>query len=238
MRAIILAAGAGTRLNPLTNGCPKCLVPAGKKLLLDHQLEALQGVGVGDIVLVVGYEADQIREHCGAAVRYIENPDYLKTNSIYSLYLACGELDTDTFLFNCDILFHPVLLKRMLDSGRPNIVAVDSHIKRVANEMNVRFERDGCVAAISKELDPASAQAQSVQLVKFDAAGAQLVRREVERLIQLKKKDIFPTSSYGPLIEAGLLYAVEAGDLPWAEIDSMEDYNRAIGHVLPRLEHI
>lgn len=236
MKAIILAAGAGTRLNPLTNGRPKCLVPVGAGTLIDYQLEALRQAGVGEIVLVVGYEAGQIRAHCGAAVRYLENPDYLKTNSIYSLYLAAAELDSDTFLFNCDILFHPLILRRMIASGHPNAVAVDSQVKRLAGEMNVALDSQGRVLAISKQLDPSRSQAQSVQLVRFDREGARAVRREVERLVQQQHKDVFPTSAYGPLIQRGVLHAVEAGDLPWGEIDSLEDYERTLGEVLPRLE--
>ena len=238
MRAIILAAGAGTRLSPLTRNCPKCLVPAGSKVLLDYQFEALRGVGVEDIVLVIGYEGGQIRRHCGAAARYIENPEYLTTNSIYSFFLARQELDTDLFLFNCDILFHPDVLKRMLDSKHGNVVAVDAQVARSANEMNVQFSSDGCVQAISKDLNPLMAQAQSVQLVKLDAAGARLVGGEVEKLIAQEKKDIFPTASYAPLIRANRFYAIEAGDLPWAEIDSLEDYAQAVKHVVPQLERI
>ena len=238
MRAIILAAGAGTRLSPLTSNCPKCLVPAGSRVLLDYQIGALRRVGVEDIVLVIGYKAGQIRRHCGAAARYIENPEYLTTNSIYSFFLARQELDTDLFLFNCDILFHPDVLKRMLDSEYSNVVAVDSQVGRSADEMNVQFSSDGCVKAISKELDPAIAQAQSVQLVKLDAAGARLVAEEVENLIAQEKKGAFPTASYAPLIRANRFYSVEAGDLPWAEIDSMEDYAQAMKYVVPQLERV
>ncbi len=236
MRAIILAAGAGTRLSPLTNGCPKCLVPVGDKALADYQVRALRAVGVEDIVLVVGCEAGQIRRHYGEAVRYIENPDYLTTNSIYSLYLARGELDGDIFLFNCDILFHPEMLHRMLAAEFPNLLAVDSHSERQAGEMNVAIDQEGRVRAIGKELDPGAAQSQSVQLVKFDGAGAALVRAEVERLVLMRKMDGFPTAAYGPLIESGLLRAVEGGDLPWTEVDSMEDYEHALKTVLPYLE--
>jgi choline kinase len=235
MRAVILAAGAGTRLNPLTNGCPKCLVDVGGKLLIDYQLEALREVGVEDIVLVVGFEAEQIRRYCGTKVRYIDNFEYATTNSIYSLHLAAAEFDTDTFLFNCDIIFHAEILQRMLDSGHPNVVAVDSRAKRVAREMNLSFEATGRVSAISKELDPARTQGVSVQLVKFDACGADQVRREVSRLVDQKRRDVFPPSAYGPLIQAGSLYAVDAGDLPWGEIDSLEDYESVVHQVLPRL---
>ena len=236
MRAVILAAGAGTRLSPLTNGCPKCLVPVGAGVLADYQVGALRAVGVEDIVLVVGCESGQVRRHYGEEVRYVENPDYLTTNSIYSLHLARGELDGDVFLFNCDILFHPEMLHRMLAAESPNVVAVDSRVELQAGEMNVALDREGRVRAIGKGLDPAAAQAQSVQLVKFDGAGAALVRGEVERLVRMRKKDGFPTAAYGPLIESGLLHAVEGGDVPWTEVDSMEDYERALKTVLPHLE--
>jgi len=238
MRAVILAAGAGTRLNPLTNGCPKCLVAVGDRTMVDYQLDALAAVGVEDIILVVGYEGEQIRRYCSTRVRYIDNPDYLTTNSIYSLYLACSEFDTDTFLFNCDIIFHPDILRRMLDSGHPNVVAVDSRMELFAREMNVAFDPQGRISTISKELDPARAQAQSVQLVKFNAAGARQVAREVKRLVDQQQKDAFPTSAYGPLIRAGTLYAVDAGGLVWGEVDSLEDYARVMQKVVPCLSRV
>lgn len=233
MKAIILAAGAGTRLSPLTDGCPKCLVKVGGQRLIDYQLDALRRAGVDEVVLVVGFEADQIRAHCGPAARYIENPDYLTTNSIYSLYLAAAELDNDAFLFNCDILFHPQVLHRLL--ARPNAVAVDGQVQRLAGEMNVSCDAQQRVRAISKQLAPGDSQAQSAQLVKFDRRGALEVGREVERLVREQHRDAFPTSAYGPLIASQRLYAVEVGDLPWGEIDSLEDYERVSREVLPRL---
>ncbi|MBI2502040.1 MAG: phosphocholine cytidylyltransferase family protein [Candidatus Latescibacteria bacterium] len=234
MKAIILAAGAGTRLSPLTDGCPKCLVKVGQRRLIDYQLQALRQAGVEDVVLVVGYEADQIRAHCGPHARYIENPDYLSTNSIYSLYLAAAELDTDILLFNCDILFHPLVLQRLL--ARPNAVAVDAQVARLAGEMNVACDGQQRVLAISKQLAPQHSQAQSAQLVKFDRQGARAVGREVERLVGEQHREVFPTSAYGPLIARRELYAVEVGDLPWGEIDSLEDYQRVSREVLPRLQ--
>ena len=233
MKAIILAAGAGTRLSPLTDGCPKCLVQMGPRRLIDYQLQALRQVGVEEVVLVVGYEADQVRAHCGRAARYVENPDFLTTNSIYSLYLAAAELNDDTFLFNCDILFHPQILHRLL--ACPNAVAVDAQLPRVAGEMNVARDPEGRVRVISKELAPEHSQARSAQLVKFDGQGALAVGREVERLVGEEHREVFPTSAYGPLIAQGQLYAVEVGDLPWGEIDSLEDYQHVAQFVLPGL---
>ncbi|MBM3277348.1 MAG: phosphocholine cytidylyltransferase family protein [Candidatus Handelsmanbacteria bacterium] len=233
MKAIILAAGAGTRLAPLTEARPKCLVEVNGRSLIDYQLEALALAGAKEVVLVLGYEAQQVRAHCGKSARYIDNPDYLTTNSIYSLYLAAAELDADTFLFNCDILFHPEVLQRLL--AHPNAVAVDGRVERVAGEMNVASDREGRVLAISKQLAPEQSQAQSAQLVKFDRQGALEVGQEVRRLVQQQRRDVFPTSAYGPLITRQELWAVEVGDLPWGEIDSLEDYERVSRQVLPRL---
>ena len=169
-RAIVLAAGAGTRLNPMTNGLPKCLVRFGERRLVDLQIAALQAAGVEDIVLVVGFEADQVRRHFRGLpdIRFVENPDFGSTNSIYSLYLARSLLDRETFLFNCDIVFHPALLERMLGGDGPNAIAVDSQVPRLTGEMNVRIRESGAVAAIGKNLDPSGCQAQSVQLARFD----------------------------------------------------------------------
>lgn len=213
-------------------------MPFGNGRIIDLQVHALRSVGVQDVVLVVGYEADQIRHHCGSmvdSVHFVENTEYASTNSIYSLYLARSYLDRETFLFNCDIVFPPVLLERMLAKGGANTIAVDSRVERQSGEMNVRILEDGTVVAIGKDLEPGTCQAQSVQLVKFDAVGARSVAAEVERLIGARRQDAFPTSAYGPLIERRGLSAVEGGDLPWAEIDSVGDYEVALKTVLPRL---
>ena len=124
----------------------------------------------------------------------------------------------------------------MLAAGKANVVAVDSQVDRVAGEMNVMLAPDSQVKAISKGLDPVQAQAQSIQLVKFDAAGALKVGAEVERLVRAKQKDTFPTSAYGPIIADQQLFGVEAGDLPWGEVDTLADYKHASDQVLPHLE--
>ncbi|HJP29372.1 MAG TPA: phosphocholine cytidylyltransferase family protein [Candidatus Latescibacteria bacterium] len=235
MRAIILAAGAGTRMRQLTQKRPKCLVAVGERPLLDIQLDALRGAGVEDIVVVVGFEAKQVRDHCGPGVRYVVNEQWQTTNSIFSLYQAARWLEGErVFLFNCDILFDRRLLVRLLEH-RGSSIAVDSRAARLEGEMNVRVDDDGVVRAIGKHLDPATTTAVSVQLAAFDASGAQQVRTELERLVYDDERDAFPTSAYGPLVAAGGMAAIEAGDLPWAEIDTVEDYERAVAQVAPRL---
>lgn len=237
MRALILAAGAGTRLRHLTRGRPKCLVPIGGRALLDHQLAALEAAGVVETAVVVGFGADLVRSHCGSHVRYVENRDWAETNSIYSLHCAREALVGDLLLCNCDILFHAQVAARLC-AAPGSAIAVDSVAPRVAGEMNVRVAAAQRVAAIGKDLDPETTTAVSVQLARFDAAGARSVRQEVERLVAGRVVDAFPTSAYGPLIGAGALGAVEVSDLPWGEVDSLEDFERAAREVVPRLSAV
>jgi choline kinase len=247
MRAIILAAGLGKRLHPLTANRPKCLVDFGNGAILDHQIDAMLALGVEDFVIVVGYQADQVIVHCtnklrdrpeSARVRFVENTDYDRTNSLYSLFLAQHELDTDLFLLNCDIVFHTEIARRLVEIDRPNVIAVDLKAPRPVGEMGVRLTaQDGvedCVGAISKQLDPATSHGLSAQVARFCSSGARTLAAEVER-VAAQGGQLFPTSAYGPLIAARQLFAVDVSDLPWAEIDSIEDYEHAIEHALPRM---
>ena len=232
LRAIILAAGAGTRLRPLTEGRPKCLVPLAGRTLIDRQLEALASAGVRDLVVVTGFESEKVRIHLGGRARCVVNEDWETTNSLESLHRVRRHLEGDTLLLNCDIVFEKQAVDR-LGTGPGSCIAVDSRAPREAGEMNVRIDGSGLVTEIGKDLDPARSQALSAQMVRFDAAGSALVRREVDRLVGEGSGAAFPTSAYGPLIRSGGLRAVETGDLPWFEIDSLEDYERALAQLAP-----
>ncbi len=84
MRGIILAAGAGTRLNGSDVAGPKCLAPFDGAPLIELQLRALRACGIEDIVVVVGFEPDRIRRACGPGVRFVENRRFAQTNSLFS----------------------------------------------------------------------------------------------------------------------------------------------------------
>ena len=201
-------------------------MPVAGRALIDRQLEALAGIGVGDVVVVTGYEAGQVRRHLGGRARCVINEDWRTTNSIESLHRALGCLEGGAFLFNCDILFDQAVLER-LGEGPGSAIAVDSRAAREAGEMNLRIDGSGRVTEIGKHLAPAASQAVSVQLVRFDEAGSAMVRREVGRLVEGGGEAVYPTAAYGPLIRSGNLRAVETGDLPWFEIDSLEDHECA-----------
>ena len=106
MKAIILAAGVGKRLWPVTQHCPKCLIEVGGRSLLVRYLEALAGVGVQQAVIVVGYKQDMIRAVAGDGlsgvdVRYVVS-DHYQRGSITSLWRAREELRGDVLIMDAD----------------------------------------------------------------------------------------------------------------------------------------
>ena len=136
MQAIILVAGLGTRLKPLTDEVPKCLTEVHGKAILDNTLEALEANGIKKVSLVIGYLGDTIRKRVGDKygnmdVCYIENDRYDRTNTSYSLYLAIKELSGDTplLVLEGDIYFEPKLLRNLLRDEYPTSTTVQKYAK-------------------------------------------------------------------------------------------------------------
>ncbi|HET9527056.1 MAG TPA: NTP transferase domain-containing protein, partial [Pyrinomonadaceae bacterium] len=115
MKAIILAAGKGTRLDGAAVK-PKCLVEIGGSTLLHRQIDTLRSLGVTKIVVVVGFGADSIREECDDGISFVENAVFGETSSLYSLWLAREHLTDGFVVLNSDVLFHPQMLADLLES--------------------------------------------------------------------------------------------------------------------------
>src|SRR5512132_1294933 len=116
VRAIILAAGVGSRLQVLSGGKPKCLVEIGGRPLILHQLEALADHGIGPVLIVAGYKSEEVRAVVGDRAEFVINDRYQETNSLYSLWLARERVDGPFILLNCDLFFTPEILERLIDA--------------------------------------------------------------------------------------------------------------------------
>lgn len=129
MKAIILAAGQGTRLRPLTNDRPKCLVELAGKPLLDYQLATLRGAGIHDIHIVAGYRGEQLKR---PGLTHHLNPDYASTNMVTTLFTAEAAMtdECDLIISYGDIIYEPKVLNTLLDCGAPICLAVDKAWRR------------------------------------------------------------------------------------------------------------
>src|SRR5712691_8885773 len=116
MKGIILAAGKGLRLGGTEGADPKCLVKVGGQTLIERQIRLLTTSGIDDIVVVVGFEADRVRQACPSDVLFVENTCFDRTNSLYSLWLARHLLSEGFVVMNSDVFFHYQLLMDLLTS--------------------------------------------------------------------------------------------------------------------------
>jgi choline kinase len=133
MKAVILAAGQGTRIRSVHGEHPKCLIEVDNTTILDHQLEALSMAGIDDVAIVVGYEKEQIIGHMKSRkpsdtqrIRFFENPAFAITNNIYSLWLALEWMRGDSFVvLNADVIFDPEILSAAVRPSAPISMIAD-----------------------------------------------------------------------------------------------------------------
>jgi L-glutamine-phosphate cytidylyltransferase len=239
MRAIILAAGKGSRLNGTAGESPKCLVKAGGVTLVERQIGILRAAGIDDITIVVGCEADRVRRACGHGVTYVENSRYAETNSMYSLWMARPLLYGGFVVLNCDVLFHPVLLDDLLTARHDNALLL---AYREADqpafgdeEMKVKV-RSGRVVDMSKTMDPAEADGENLGIVKFGPDGAAVLVDVMDRLVAAGGLRDWAPRAFAEFARTHPLHAVGTRGFPWIEIDFPEDYVRAVRDVLPEIE--
>jgi choline kinase len=234
MKAIILAAGSSKRLGKLTEQTPKCLLSLGDKTILQHQIENLRESGLNDIVVVTGFCEEMIKAACGSACRYISNPLYATTNSIYSLWLAREEARDGFVVLNSDVVFHPHVLTRLLNSPFPDALAISFHGCLGDEEMKVKV-RDERVCAISKEIAPYEAQGENIGIVKFSRLGATVLFDKIEELVTAGTVNAWLPLAFHNICTYHNLFAVSAAGLPWIEIDFPEDLEKARTEIYPQI---
>ena len=236
MKAIILAAGKGTRLDGAAVK-PKCLVDVGGSTLLHRQIDTLRSLGVRKIVVVVGFGADSIREECDDEISFVENNVFAETSSLYSLWLAREHLSDGFLVLNSDVLFHPQMLADLLECDHADALLIsDSDPDPLGDEeMKIKM-RDRFVIDISKQMDPLEADGENVGIVKFSAAGAKALVEYMNALIGAGELKHWAPRAFLEFARNHPLYALSTGGLPWIEIDFPQDYQRAVSEILPQIE--
>jgi choline kinase len=238
MKAIILAAGQGKRLG---GRVPKCLATVGGRSLMQHQMDALLAHGIASVVVVVGFGKETVMEHLardgpqtGLGVTFVENPVWERVNNVYSLWAARAEIDGGFVLLNCDVLFHPQVLTRLLEATHDNVIAVE--YKRCGSEeMKVVLARDR-VARLGKGLDPVHAAGEYIGLARFSGAGAAVYSEVLEEMVSRDQRHgDYYEEAMNRLIQRTDIYPVDVTGLPVIEIDFPEDLDAARSEVYPRI---
>ncbi len=238
MRAVILAAGRGGRLQGAIGDQPKCLARVGHRTLLDRQVAALRSAGISDITVVAGYGLAQVQRTCPPDVDVVVNPDYGTTNSLYSLWLVREQLRGGFLVMNCDVLFHPQLLADLLSSRFADAVLVSARGDEAEygdEEMKVCIRR-GLVRAMAKTLRADESDAENVGIARFSAEGAEALIDVMQGIVGTGAVREWLPRAFAAFSELRPLRAIDTRGYPWIEIDFPEDYWRACSEVLPAIE--
>jgi L-glutamine-phosphate cytidylyltransferase len=241
VKALILAAGQGTRLRPLTDDRPKCLVELRGTSLLERQAAVLRRGGVEDITVVSGYRADQIRSR-GFATRI--NPRYAETNMVATLFCAIDLMDDRQDLLICygDIVYEPRVLSALLGVDAPVTVMVDRQWLRywqlrlddpLTDAETLKLGPGGRLLELGKKpRGYESIEAQYMGLIKVRADHVALFKQAYSSMDRAATYDgksfdnMYMTSFIQHLIDGGWDVRVAETDNGWLEVDSVEDLSR------------
>jgi choline kinase len=233
MQAVILSAGQGRRLLPLTADRPKCLIDLHGKTLLQWQLDALLAAGVGPITVVTGYAATAVealleRHYDSRSVRAQFNPFFQVADNLGSCWIARDAFEGDVLLLNGDTVFEQAVVERLLAAPpAPIRLTVDSKAGYDDDDMKVVLDGERLLR-IGKHLPVDAVDAESIGLLRFDAAGARRFRQAVEQA--LREPDglrWWYLSVIDRLADEGLVQTCSIRGLRWGEVDFPRDLEPA-----------
>ncbi len=231
--AVILVAGVGERLRPLTEDRPKALVPVGDETLLGRTIRLLVDHGVGELILATGYREDAVRaatQGLPVPVHYCPNPAYATTQNGMSL-LECEQAVAGRSFYKLDgdLLFRPEVLDRLDQCPAPLAVAVDKAARLGQEEMKVRLDGAGPrIASFGKHLEPSSCAGESIGLERVSGVAVLRLFHGLRAAQQAGETHLYYEDVYARLIDKGQeAEAVDVSDLPWAEVDTREDLAHA-----------
>ena len=233
-KAIILAAGLGTRLRPLTNDTPKCLLTIGPRTILEHQIENLRQCGIQEITMVIGHEAEKIRDLCEENswnLNFIYNNHYSNSNNLYSLWLANETFHGGLVSLNSDVVFDSQILKNLLTSEADICIAVDKKIC-VGEDMKVKV-KNGAITEINKSMRPEQAYGEFIGIIKLSKDGVtQLIRVLSDMPADVRKNANLGFGIQKLINDGNAVHGVNAQRRFCADIDFVEDLMDVRAHFL------
>ena len=244
-KAIIIAAGLGSRLKSYTENLPKCMLKFGDKTLLERQIEAYRNCGINNISVIRGYKKEKINYE---DLRYYENPDFENNNILNSLFYAEEELNGNVIVAYSDILFEASVVRRLLESQADISIVVDIDWRGyydgrkehpIEEAENVIFNANNEVLKIGKILtEKDDVHGEFIGMLKFTPRGAEIFKKHFHRAKEIywdkpyQRAAIFQKAYITDIIQdmadLGVPVHCVIIERGWKEIDTVEDYQNAL----------
>ena len=235
MIGVVLAAGMASRLRPLTNDRPKCLLTVGSRTLLQRTFDALIAAGIKEFVVVTGYRGEMIRyfldeqyADANLTFHFLHNADYQNNNNIFSLWMTRDIVRGKEFiLLDSDILFDPKIITRMVQEPG-TALALNRH-ELGDDEIQVIVDEQNRADELSTVCSIADAVGESVGIEKMDAEYSEALFAELDKMIvEEKMVNVFYEKAFERLIpQQHCFHIVDTTNFFSIELDTVEDFNSA-----------
>lgn len=237
MKALILSAGRGHRLLPLTVNSPKCILPVLGRSIIEWQIDTLLTLGIDHIIVVVGYGADQIeriltKRYGPNFVKLIYNPAFAEADNLVSCWAAREEMNEEFILLNGDTLFEAAVVQQLLDEPvQPLTVTIDHKKNYDADDMKVTLDGKRLVN-IGKDIEQNKIDGESIGIILFREKGCALFRAAIEKaLLDPSARKKWYLSVICEMSQSMSVWTCSIEGLSWCEIDYPADLKNA-EHIL------
>jgi len=244
LKVIILAAGEGRRLKPLTNNKPKCMVELFGHTLLDWQLEIFRNYNIKDIIIVTGFKNESIQVE---NVIYYQNENYDKTNMVETLFCAKQEMSTSIIISYGDIIYEKKIIEQLLATKEECVVVVDKNWRKywemrflnpLQDAESLRIDENGYITSIGQKVNEIEdIQAQYIGLMKLQGKALEDFKNFYENAKSISsssnKNPLNPNLPFeksfitdllqGFINHGGKIKAMQISN-GWLELDTLDDY--------------
>lgn len=252
MKAIIIAAGMGKRMEGHTRDIPKCLLPFKGKPLMQIQLDILRSLGIDDITVITGYKKEKVDF---PGLKYYVNEDFENNNILESLFYAEPEIEGEVIIHYCDILFEKSVVENLLACREEISIVVDINWKEnyidrrdhpIDEAENVIFDDNFKVQQIGKIMDgeKEGVPGEFIGMMKVSGTGAETLKKRYHASRKkfegkpFQRAKTFQKAYLTDLIQELVDHSINVVCVPirnkWKEIDTIEDFNKAT-HIIENM---
>lgn len=229
MKALIMAAGKGTRISRYIKGKPKCTVNIGNSTLIEYTIQELHNRGITDIAIVLGYEATVLEELLSQyGVKFYYNYFYDVTNSIASAWFAKDFIDDDIVMMNADVFLETSLIDEVFTDKKSPVLFADSSHKE---EADYKFCFDnGVLLKFGKNLSGDDISGEYVGIAKMKKEYLPDFLDRLENFIKKGYHDMWWEDVIYSFVEEREIYVEDINGKFWAEVDYVEDYRKILDY--------
>ncbi|MEE2959259.1 MAG: phosphocholine cytidylyltransferase family protein [Myxococcota bacterium] len=236
MKGLILAAGMGARLMPLTTDRPKALMNIGGTTLLGRIIDQCAEVGMDEVIVVTGYRSDTLgswldRTPSEIPVRTVFNSEFETTNNAHSVFVARDAIGKSDFIkMDGDLVLDTGILRHLVQDSLPSVAVIDLGAARDIEAMKAKISDTGQILAFGKWLEIDEAQGESIGVEKIGAADADLLFESIERVVYREgRTDACYEDVYHVMLEehGWQMGSIGVEGRLWSEVDNATDLEYA-----------